>query len=689
MESMVNRASIMNHVSGCRRGSGQTRAVGRHGGGLFQPACQKGFAAFLGRQRGFLLSPGNGVWRPAHTVVWAVLVALIWSGVAGAQVPGIGAPELGFRSDDDPLAPPEPSDAMEAFGLVNEWVLDGGVAVDGEAQSDLRVWSAAIELRFEGELIGRGEAGASGSVGRDRVLRRAAFGAIREAVREIERRPAFAQRGLLWSDAAPEIRVSLELGGRSTPLTPEERDLAETERNFRVAGLSVPPGRAGVLARRGNVVAVRHPAWMVRRNLPAGRTLASLAGEVTDDPSIALDSLDSIAKLGVAFERFQVTRVAHAGDPLRATFLQRGGRVLDGSDVTPAALRTAGDGIVSNLRARLWPGSEPYGLRGTLDAGYDSFDTESADPFEQGIAADALFRYGDVTGNADATALATEIVLRLARVEAPEPDPAASAPSAAAFVLAVAPRARELTADADVADMFQRCRGTVGAAYSSEDGFAPGIPAPARSVIALAQVRVAAWAFRSFPNASFKSPAPVVAAVFRETPAEDMPAQAPFVAMASLELAELTGQPPAAAPLRDLRDQIMASRIGIRDVEVADHDLLGGVVFTKSSTGGLPTWQSARAAALTGAMLRHPALTRADPEAGEIGPMLVDQIDAMRFVCQLTVRETELASCAGAERAAWGVRSNLWTLRMPVGASAAALSAIAETLDSLDVINGR
>ncbi|MEM0983615.1 MAG: hypothetical protein AAGI17_06680 [Planctomycetota bacterium] len=556
-------------------------------------------------------------------------------------------------------AQPTPADATDALLRVRGWVREGRVTAGGGAGS---TELAAVTLRLDGRVIGRADE--SG----DAPLVTATAAALRRA-RETAAR---GEVGLLaenaWTDVRPRIRVAIELADELIPLTADEIEIAEAARTAGFAGLVVRPGLEGVAARQGERVLWRSAGWLRDRGLSPGAAMATLAGQLADDPSLGIRPLPDLVGQGFTFFRVPTVEIADIGTPPVPTFLHRGGTVVP-SDLGRAGILEAGSAIVQHLERRRWPGVEHYGLRGTYDAGDDAYSPLFASAFEQGIAIAALKRWGEVANDAGARRLAELLIEDLTQIEPEENDPAMDAPSAAAAVLA-----------GIEGDMLDRAAATLANAFDGT-ALADTLPRGAQGLVAHALVRLAA---RGRIETSLAASA--VSAVYRDTLIDTLVSQMPFLLWASVELTELEDGPVAAAAvLAELRAVIDVHRLTRQDLVEQDRDLAGAVVFTRSRSP-LPTWQSVRAAAVTATMLGEPSLTPTS-DAGELAGRIVDQLAADRFLVQLQTRDAEAHAAARADMALGGVRSALWTDRMPVLPSALVLWSFAETIESLDAVS--
>ena len=602
------------------------------------------------------------------------------AGIAAAAAMPAPALALATASDKSDRSQPEtaelsPADATGELARVRAWLRAGAVPAPGELEpgdANGNVRFAAVTLRVRGRVIGRGERARNAG---DALASNPVAVAARDALEAARERVRRDQAGLLadtaWSRVEPDVRIALELSGSAIPLDDRDQRLAETARRSGLAGLVVRPGLEGVAARRGELTAWRSLSWLRERDQSPGAAMASMAGRLAGDASLALEPLPNLVGRGYVFLRVPVLEIAEVGPARAPVFLHRGGVVVAAGSVDSAALRDAGGALVEHLAARAWPGGEPLGLRGGYDARAAAYRPVIASPLEQGLAIAALDRWATVTGDERAAALAEELRTELGNVHERERAPWSDGPSAAAAVLArIGGDARE------------RCLEVLRGVFDGEAFVGDELPRGAQGLAAHALVRAAGAG-----DIDAEIAAAAVRAVYRDTSPETLIAQMPFLAMASIELAALRGEPiGAAAALRDLRDVVAEHRLGPTDADRADRDLLGATVFTRG-TAPLPSWQSVRSSSLTAAMLGEASLTpRSD--GGGLARRVVGHLGSVRFLVQLQAIRRGVHAYPEPGAARGGVRAAVWSDAMPLMASALTLWTYAQTLDALERVSG-
>ncbi|MBZ0172403.1 MAG: hypothetical protein K8E66_08495, partial [Phycisphaerales bacterium] len=289
--------------------------------------------------------------------------------------------------------------------------------------------------------------------------------------------------------------------------------------------------------------------------------------------------------------------------------------------------------------------------------------------------------------HADAEAETT--LAALAVVEPAERAPWGDSVSASACLIALA-RLDKLAVERsdELRALRDQCLGQVLAAYDIKNGFDPLIPVTARGVVA--RGLLAAAGFEPWDREAHLLRADAaIRAVFRETQPSQLLGVMPDLGWADIELARMTGGEPKSAPaLRDLRETVLDLTLRPGDLLGVDRDLRGGLVLDAAGSP-LPTWQSLRPLGLLATMLGDEWLTPGTVGTGEVQRQLMETLDMVRFVKQLTAEQRLGHMYADPKLAFGGVRASLWDQSMPLAASAIGLTAVCETLESLDRISTR
>lgn len=571
-------------------------------------------------------------------------------------------------------AAPSPADAMGAYQVLDKWIREWNVPEVSEVATVPA--AAAVTLRLDGKVMGRGvSAEADGG-----SLRRAAAAAWTEASARLPgERDALREAAL--RETARDITISLELAGSFVPLTGDDLE---------TAAAGVNPGIHGVAVRAGERVAVMFPGRMLAGDTTTAEAVGSLLTDLYGAEKrrllladLRLRPLNELRESeGIRLYRFGVTHVAQVSPKGQATFLHRGGRVVQMKDMNADALRQFADGVAAHLVSLRYDGPEALGMLGTVQAVLGRHSPAFAEPAEQAVAALALRRYVatpgvDAGGTARATRLADDLLAGLARVEHGERDPAGDAASAAACVVAYLEGERPPPAtEIRMAGLLASCRKTVQSAFDAETGFAPGVPAGAKGLVAWAVVRLA---LESGDAAARERASLCVKRVLLDTHASDVVTHLPWLGWAAMELAG-SGEIGAAVALREARDVAWAHQFSAADAGPEDQDLAGGIVFTRGRAG-LPSWNTARPAAFFASVLADDRLTGEAERSRE----LVRLLGAVRFLRQLAVDEA-VAHMIPDGRWRWGVRAAAWDYRLPPDASSLTLLTVCETIRSLDLM---
>lgn len=631
-----------------------------------QGACQNGMYPARGpsaqQKQGLVGVLGRGgagvgaaLWRRGYILCCVLATLLVCGSAARAQTD-----------------PPGPMETMEAYRTVRDWVRSG--EVPDEAPEGLPACAgASVTLMLEGRVVGRASEFAREGEAPGRVIWRAGRAAL---VQARAAREDLRERGA-------EVRVSLELGGALTPMTDDE---------LSAPALTLSPGLDGVAVRRGERVEGVFPGQMLRRGSDAGRALVGLIGEIAGDARAGLEPIGTLKERGYVFYRFRATHLAQPEAGAAAVFLQRGGRVVERREISLASLRAFAGGLAGRLEASMWPGVEPFGIVGAYDPVTGAYVERLASAFEQALAAMALARYASCPGveaerGSVARRRARAILEDLARVEAGEIDARKDVVSSAACIVALTELGDESLQGNERLERLGACLETLEGAWIEGEGFDPGLPAGSQGLLALAKLRSAR--FSANPEGVEEDAREWILAAYRETASGVLVSQMPWLGWASVELAARRGERVAAADtLREMRDLVWDHQLRVIDLDPAEQDLAGGIVFTRGPTP-LPTWLAVRPLAFIATMLGHPELTGGTLSAGEAPGELGRLVDSLRFLRQLSAGEAEGHMYAEPERARWGVRRALWDQRMEPGATAMTLLAVTEALRSLEALQRR
>ncbi len=573
---------------------------------------------------------------------------------------------------------------MEAYTTLEGWVHTW--APPGRGLSSPRVRAATrISIYQQGRLVGAATRLAETTT-EDDLLATTASEAMHTAARTLLPRPdAFATEQLRL--LAPDLTISLELAGPLTPLS--KADLADLNAAIR-------PGLDGVAVRVGEEWAVAFPSELVAAGVLTAIKLPAMAARLLGDPTLGIELPQDLAsRHSVTFYRFEVVHIAGVGAGGAAEFLVRGGRVVEIDEVTTAGLVRFAEELLGHFEATRVAGkmanppqerragetpapldeeSPRLGLMGTIDAARGVAESPIASPMQQSLAALSLVTLAETPRvsaavRTRARILAHEIMVDLAHIEPGEIDPAADGVAAAvAWVVLARLDAAE---DADLQPFFESCEGMLAAHAAAERGeITPGV-AEAVLVWALAERAVRTGQDRGIATRDLR-------ALYAATRPGGLVGLMPWLGWAELLLAG-EAPVPAGAALRLVREQVWNHQLTLADTGLADRDLAGGVVFTLGAAV-LPTWTTARPAALCATLLGDPRLTT----PAEVSSEVVRLVRVMRFLRQLSAREAECAFYPRPRLVRGGIRAALWSPQQPPEASAMTLLAVCEFLRSID-----
>jgi len=574
---------------------------------------------------------------------------------------------------EGPQQYPDAGDVVSAYLTVRTWVDDFSLPAPAESAFTLgNASGVCVILRRAGRVFGTGV----DTTGDDLMLRRAAG----RAMGEVLGTPAVA--ALPPDEIARTGRaltLELEVAGPLVPLL---------GRTFAEVAEQLDPGLDGIALRRGDRVAMLGPARMRATNT-AGRVEHLLPPLAVDLGLNVLTLSDLARRFDVSLYRFRTTHLAQAapGDPPFSTV--RGDVLVTDEQVTRAAISDLALGVAEHLACAMAPVEEPVGLMGTYLPTADRYEPLIAPPAEQALAAWALARYSrlpdlDDQVAARMAACSGRILDELGQVSPGELDPLGSSVACAAIVHAALEhrpfldgdqrRPMLLEAAVKVRDAWTRTSGFVDV----EDG--SRVPPHAQALIVSAMSRLLAIGWLGFDAAAVRQ---AIDDVWDSVPPHRRIALLPWIGWAEADYAAATGQPIAAGPLREMRDLLDASRLGV-GARADDPDLAGGFSLDQRRPW-LATSQSLRPAALLAWMIRQPALTPPEEAQVALGRML----QTMRFVMQVAVRDSLAWSCPDPRRAVGGIRAATWDWKQPIPAQALALVTATETLLSLDAVRQR
>jgi len=569
-----------------------------------------------------------------------------------------------------------PTEAMDAFRTVDGWVRSWTIAPAPDDSTASEPYSAvSIVIRQGGRVIGRA---AVGSAEPDpQLLWRAARMAMHRAGIEL---PTDREAG--WEEErAEQIRtmtLSIELARQLVPVADSELDLP---------GLGRTPASVGIAVAKGNRIEPMSTGVMLMQGLDPVQAAQSLAVSISGDGAVALDSARELSDAGYTIYRYTPVSIAQPGEGLGAEFLDRGGRVIQPSEINTRSIVQLGEGIAAHLRAQRWAGIERYGLMGTLDPISGKHTPMIASVFEQGIAAYALLDFGSL-GETPAHQLARQsgrdILRDLAIDEPGEETMVGDLVGAAACSAAMGEIDPSImNNNEELKKLRDRCIAEMSRAYVDGVGFHASVPDAARGLVAWGMVRASAMDARVDRALAIRA----VRSVFRDVPAGQLVSQMPFLGLAEVECAD-EGPIPAGVVLGEMRQLVWDHMLQPADLDSADRDLAGGIVFT-SADRPLPSWHSLRPLAFIASMLGDERMTPGGITNGQVPGEIGQLVQSLRFLRQLSATPPLTHLYPRQDEALWGVRASVWDQSMSIESSALGLMTVTETLRSLGEVGSR
>jgi len=613
---------------------------------------------------------------------------------------------------------PDAAGVVRAFSTLRGWVnhFDTPRLDDAASKSPIeRGTAVCVILRRQGKAIGVGIDGQGNTQGDDLMLRRAAGKALNEvmgepAIQAVTSKIVAARQQKqptvdlesLQSELGRSLLIELEVAGTLTPLIGKSMDQLARK---------LEPGLDGVAMRRGSQWVYLFPAQLRLTN-QGGDPQRLLLSLFINAGLPVKDFADAATKNDISLYRFRTTHLTQTSPDSAAFPTVRGDLVVSESEVTPASIRALADGLVDHLLASRWPDApdeinpngiavppqasrQPLGLRGTYRTTIDQFDPLIASPVEQALAAMALGSYAalpqlEQPRHELAFQAFRELMQDLCEVSPMETDPRDDPASCAMIVLAISTQP-SLLGDDSIRRLFDEAAKKVTTSFEPALGFVQRTNdgAPPRTVSPHTQAIMAGAMARLLLmplDASLKIDQRIVRAaldsVWQSLPEPQRIGLLPWIGWGESDWAATTGKPLAHTDdLRLLLDALEHSRVGSIN-RPGPSDLHGGFVLTTGPDEGmasLPTDQSLRPAAWMAGAVGDSRLVPPDEAAAALGRHL----QTMRFVMQLSVRESSVGWLRDPSRALGGIQSALWNSDQAVPAQALGLMAAVDTLKTI------
>ncbi len=564
--------------------------------------------------------------------------------------------------------------AMDVYRAVDGWVRNWGVSQES-VEGLPAIACASVTLRLDGQVIGRGQVVRDDADTQGIVL--AARGAMAQGRAWVRAKSDLEPTDDEWAAIGSRVVLSVELVDRVVPMSASSLGLP---------GLGLSPGVHGLVMRLGDQAEVMTPDEMITLGLDVESSAYSMATVLSGDGGMALASIEELIGRGYWFGRCEPVWIAQGGAGLGGVFIDRGGRVIEGSSVGMRSVRDMGERIAGYLVAQRWPGSERFGMVGARDVVSGRATPEVASVYEQAISATALLRFakmGKKPIHNQSREYALQILKDLGAVEPGEQLPWEDGIGSAACVIALSFLeegelwALRASGDEDLLRLQERCLVTLAGLYSPIDGYSDSVPMPAWGLVSWALVR---------SESQYASRA--VRSVFQDTTQGQLVGQMPFLGWAELGLAEGEKEVPAAGALEQMRSRMWAYQIKKSDLDWRDRDFAGAVVFTTGSNA-LPTSGNLRPIAMVSSMLGDERLTPGTIADGAMAAEIGRVASAMRFVDQLVMDERSGFVSRAPDRCIGGVRESLWEWKVSPAWSAIALLGAVEFERSIQEIGAR
>jgi hypothetical protein len=667
-------------------------------------------------KRRWMLSGINMPWRRqatrcggaarviSRTVSAALIVGMF---VLLPMAPSPGAPVL--VQDDEQPALPDAGDVVAAFFSARQWLNAFDVPSLDDAAARLPISGASgvcVHLRHSGRVIGRGMMAPTLDIDDSLMLRRAMGRAMSQALGDeaVSRLP-----DELRDEIGTSLVLELEVAGKPEPMI---------ARSFQQIARRIEPGVEGVAMRRGHRWVMLFPSQLLATD--SAELTAMRLRVLAQDLGVNVTDLETLTRQHqVSIYRFRTSHLVQVAPDQLPFETFRGDRIVALHEVTRDSVDAAAGALVHHIQQRIEAADSigdhvrvlmrqhdeeaevliSEGLQGDrlpiMLGDYrpiaDRFDPFEARPFDQALVAFALARYasrsdGDTAANGAAARMAERIVQHLLHGEGDGETSHNSTVRAAALfavdqLLAVPAEIRHHDTGGNYRAIPKQTLAQWGetlaesllhelsVVVSSEDRLATPIDPHSFALIAGAMARRMAGQGDGVQDVgSVDVVRQALDALWRHTPPGRDVALLPWIGWAERDLASITGEEIAHVDrLRELGE--MLREVQVRDTARAPRDLHGGFVLAGQRR---PNAQSIRPAVWLCAALHERDLTPPDARRDHEESVRA----AMRFILQLTVRESRVWSVRNRDRAIGGVRNAPWDIDQPLAAQAMALLAL-------------
>ncbi len=596
---------------------------------------------------------------------------------------------------------PDAAGVAEAYLRARRWIDSFAPPAFDDPEARISIENATgicVILRNARRVVGTGTASIGADSEPDLMLRTA----VGRAMADVLGDPAVASLSEELRDQLGRVlTLELEVAGELRPLL---------GRNYHSIAQQIEPGLEGAAMRRGEMRAMLFPSQLRAANA-AGSLVTRLPGLASEVGLEVIDLPTLQRRHSISLHRFRTTHLTQrtpAGFPFE-TF--RGDRVVPLSEITEETIVEFADALAGHMLNRLWNAPSALhddtqvgdvgdalanaalpaesqlalGMKGDYDPVRSAFWPAVAPPLDQALAALALMRYAssphaDEATAARARAAVSSILSGLATLEEGEVDPLID-PAACAVVVILLAERPELHAEDPAIDRLGRSAlDVVSSSFSRGTGFQSdhrSISPHAQALLAAAMAARLGQADAASKPSGVDVVREAIDTAWASVPPQQHVSLLPWIGWAELAFAQATGEPMAGeAVLQSIRTAIEEERSLARDEW--DPDLAGGfpLVIGDIAGGNRPTAQTSRPAAFFATMLSEPTLTPDD----ELPGARERHRETLRFLVQLSVRETSEWWLRSPAAAIGGLRASMWDSTMPLPAQALGLMTAVESL---------
>jgi hypothetical protein len=605
----------------------------------------------------------------------------------------------------DEVALPDAADLVSAYLSVRRWLDGFDLPSLDDPVSRIHISASSgicVQLRRSGRVLGVGTIAPTPHVEDDLMVRRAIGRAMSQVLGDtaVSRLPDERR-----DEVGRSLVLEMEVAGSPEPLI---------ARTFQHVARQVEPGVHGVALRRGDRWAMVFPSQLLATN--GAERIAAQLPLLAEELGLSAADMETLTREhNVSVYRFRTSHlVQNAPDQLPfETF--RGDRLVMRSEITRDSITQAANALAGHILTRAWPDvalpdlpqhfqtDDVPILLGNYRPMADRYDPLLAPPFEQALTAFALVRYAAMPSASrqiaeDAATQAATILTALRKqfenIEAEIHHTPIHAASLHAIdeLFALDDEVIQLendglddgwreVIDAWADDLFRWLLADLRGVIHRRGG-SPTLDGRDAHAVAMAVSAVSRRMLASQRDTGDDHRlSGVLDLLWEQVPPEQHVGLLPWIGWAERDLALLTG---AEIPNRDrlvaLRAALYESQVGAGNdggLRLDSRDLDGGFVLADRRW---PDSQSVRPMVWLAAMMREAQLTDSQSWQQHEERLL----GMMRFLMQLTVRESARWSLRNPQRALGGLRSATWDSDQPLAAQAMALLAITEAVKTLD-----